>query len=85
MATPLMIARMMISLKDSAAETTGRSYIPTITNAGNRRLPADGSQSLRFVSPMLSGLHGTSEIPNEEGVELDSMPRHRNVDLGMMK
>ena len=79
MVQPVFIAHMMISLKAAAAETTGELSLLTTTNTGNRRLPANGSQSLHFASPMLNVSHrtsGTSTTPDEENVELDSMPRH---------
>ena len=82
MASPIIITHMMISLKAAAAETTGGSSLPITTNTGNRRLPADGSQSLHFVSPMLDVSHGTlgtSTTPDEEDVELDSIPRHHKL------
>ena len=88
MVQPVFAAHMMISLKAAAAETTGELSLLTITNTDNRRLPADGGQSLRFASPMLNVSHGTpgtSTTPDEEDVELDSIPRHRNIDLKMTK
>ena len=82
MISPIIIAHMMISLKAAAAETTEGLSLPTTTNTGNWRLPAGASQSLYLVSPMLDvshGTSGTSTIPDEGDVELDSIPWHRKL------
>ena len=87
MLVPLMSSRLMLSLKEAAAEPTEPFSLATITDLTSGGSSADGSQGIRFKSPAVDVSHGTSEIPpspKEEDIELDSMSRHRKTDIEMM-
>jgi hypothetical protein len=67
---PIMASRLMLSLKKAAAEPTGAWSVTTMSNFSLGRPPGDGT--LYFASPTLDT--EISAPPDEEGMELDSVP-----------
>lgn len=68
---PVMASRLMLSLKKAAVEPTRPWSIETMSDSGR-------ATHINFASRVLGASHETLEtlpFPNEEGVELDSMPR----------
>ena len=85
---PAMISHMMLSLKKVAVKTTEQVSLPTIANSTSRGLSVGRNQSLHFALPAFDMSHGAPEIPvtsSEEDLELDSIPRYRKINPGIMK
>ena len=73
---PTMTSRLMLSLKKVGAEPAGLWSLSTTGDLRRGRSPDDGT--VRFASNVFDVSHGFSETlppPNEENIELDSMPK----------
>lgn len=73
MITPIMVSRMILSLKDAANEMTEPLSLAAVTDLGNRGTLADGSHGIPS--------RGISQIPalsDEEHIELGPVSRYHN-------
>lgn len=73
---PTMTSRLMLSLKKVGAEPTGLWSLSTMGDLRRGGSPVDGT--IRFASHAFDISHGFSETfppSNEEGIELDSVPK----------
>ena len=72
-----MASRLMLSLKKVATETTELWSLSTMGDFRRERFPTRGT-TIHFASHVSDVSHGISETlpsPNEEGIELDSVPQ----------
>ena len=73
---PIMVSRLMLSLKKAAAEPTGLWSIATMESTNRGMRPEDGT--LHFASKAPGGPHQISEItslPDGGAIELGSMSK----------
>ena len=70
----IMTSRLMLALREAATEPTDPwSFSPTADFGGGG---LSGGAGLHFALGALDMSHEVSEtLPNEEGIELDSMPQ----------
>ena len=78
MLLPIMTSRLMLALREAATEPTDLWSFRSTADFGGGGL--SGGAGLQFASGAFDVSHEVSEtLPNEEGIELDSMPQNRET------